>query len=266
MNNIYDSISKLYTEGGFFNLYASDLLIVGIVILIVFIVYSYYSVMNKLRPIKDDWVNQRCNPSVIPFAGLINPQDGKSTLDYTAENFASCTQTILEDITEYALLPFYYLINVVKLSFKELDDAINSMRAEFNNMRKSADKVTNELYSRAMNITAPMIKNNITMKSMFSKTQGTMTSVIYMLYGGYMTTQSLLEFIYNVVMDILKKIAIAIAGLFAISWLFPPAFGVALVLIALMTVVIIASVVILIIMQNIFKASGMRKPPGVPKK
>lgn len=266
MNNIYDSISKLYTEGGFLNLYASDLLIVGIVMLIVFIVYSYYSVMNRLRPIKDDWINQRCNPSVIPFAGVINPQDGKSALDYTAENFTSCTQTILEDITEYALLPFHYLLNVINIAFSELDAAINSMRAEFNNMRNSADKVTNNLYSRAMNITAPIIKNNITMKSMFSKTQGTMATAIYMLYGGYMTTQSLFSFIYNLVVKILETMVASIAALFVVSFFFPPAFGAALLLIATMTVVIIASVVMLVIMQNIFKASGMRKPPGIPKK
>ena len=39
--------------------------------------------MNNLDPIKADWVNQRCTPGVIPFAGLINPpKDGTSAFDY----------------------------------------------------------------------------------------------------------------------------------------------------------------------------------------
>ena len=81
-----------------------------------------------------------------------------------------------------------------------------------------------------------------------------------------MTTQSLFSFIYNIVVKILETMVASIAALFVVSFFFPPAFGAALLLIATMTVVIIASVVMLVIMQNIFKASGMRKPPGIPKK
>ena len=49
--------------------------------------------MNRLKPIKADWTNQRCNPSIIPFAGLINAPPNTSKIEYTAENFSQCTQT-----------------------------------------------------------------------------------------------------------------------------------------------------------------------------
>ena len=70
----------------------------------------YYHVQNNIQPILDDWSNQRCNPAVIPFAGMINAPTGESALQFTGENFEQCTQTILGEIAQYAFMPIYYLL------------------------------------------------------------------------------------------------------------------------------------------------------------
>ena len=84
MANIYKEINELYTKSGYFSRYAGDLLITFFLCLTVFVIVSYFKVMNEIQPIVDDWNNQKCNPSVIPFAGLINKPDGVSAFDFTA--------------------------------------------------------------------------------------------------------------------------------------------------------------------------------------
>ena len=48
MDNIYKNINELYTKGGFLERYGSDLLITILIILIFFIIFSYFLIMNLL--------------------------------------------------------------------------------------------------------------------------------------------------------------------------------------------------------------------------
>ena len=42
--------------------------------------------MTNSQKIKNDWINQRCNLNVIPFAGYINKPDNMSASDFTKQN------------------------------------------------------------------------------------------------------------------------------------------------------------------------------------
>ena len=66
--------------------------------------------MNNIQPIKNDWSNQRCSPSVMPFSGLISKSSKETVFEATNNNFTFCIQTILSNIGNYALQPFYYLL------------------------------------------------------------------------------------------------------------------------------------------------------------
>ena len=82
--------------------------------------------MINIQPIKDDWVNQRCNPKVIPFAGLINkPDDGTSVSDFTSENFNYCIQNILTDVTGYAVQPITGMTDALTSLYSDLADSVD---------------------------------------------------------------------------------------------------------------------------------------------
>ena len=150
---------------------------------------------NNIQPILDDWSNQRCNPAVIPFAGMINAPTGESALQFTGENFEQCTQTILGEIAQYAFMPIYYLLNAITEMFNELSSAMDSMRSMFNNMRNSISDQGNDLFSRGLNITLPIVHIFRKLGSILGKTQGTLVSGMYTLYAGYRTTSRLFMFI-----------------------------------------------------------------------
>ena len=86
MANIFKSLDSLYTKAGFSEKYGGSVLMTGTIIIIFFLLISYLNIMINIQPIKDDWVNQRCSPGVMPFAGLINPPPGVSAFQYTNDN------------------------------------------------------------------------------------------------------------------------------------------------------------------------------------
>tara|TARA_A200000113_G_scaffold220870_1_gene231695 strand:+ start:644 stop:2245 length:1602 start_codon:yes stop_codon:yes gene_type:complete len=264
MANIYDQITDLYTKGGYFTRYAGDFWLTIILCLIVFIVVSYYHVQNNIQPILDDWSNQRCNPAVIPFAGMINAPTGESALQFTGENFEQCTQTILGEIAQYAFMPIYYLLNAITEMFNELSSAMDSLRSMFNNMRNSISDQGNDLFSRGLNITLPIVHIFRKLGAILGKTQGTLVSGMYTLYAGYITTNSLFMFIYEVTISILYIILAFILLCFGIGWLFPPMLASGLAAAAFMALLLIPTIIIIVIMQDIFSAAGLNAPPAVP--
>ena len=113
MTNITDVVNKLY-KVGYLDKYGGSIFITFITLLIFFILISYFQVQNSLKSIKANWVQDRCNPQYIPFAGLINKQPGMSPLEYTGKNFTSCINNILISITQDFLKPIHYLMDVIK--------------------------------------------------------------------------------------------------------------------------------------------------------
>jgi len=263
-DNIYDKLNDLYLKTSYFSRYSSDLLITAVICTIVFLIISYFHILNNIQPIKDDWSNQRCNPSVIPFAGLINTPAGESSLEFTSSNFTNCTQSILEEIASYALMPLYYAMSLITDLFQDLANALNSIRAYFDTFRNSTSSKSSEIYNRTLNIMTPIISIVQYIRSVFGKIQGSSTAAIYTLYGGYITLNSTLFFIYDTVVAIMWAISGIIIGCFAIGWLVPPMLATGISLAAFLTILLIPAVVMVVIMQDIFKSSGLKSTPSVP--
>ena len=80
-------INKTYDELSFFDLYGNSVVIFMLMTLFVFLVFSYCKIMQTKESIADDWINQRCKPQNIPFAGLITHPEGTSAFQYTSDNF-----------------------------------------------------------------------------------------------------------------------------------------------------------------------------------
>ena len=105
MDNIANKIGKLYNHSTYSEKNGGSIFMTVLILFVFFIALSYYYVMAQAQPIKDNWVNERCSPAVMPFAGLINKPDGQSAFDFTGENFSFCTQNIIKEITGIFLIP-----------------------------------------------------------------------------------------------------------------------------------------------------------------
>jgi len=271
MANIYEEIDDLYNKGGgYFTRYAGSFWFTVVVCVIVFILVSYYHVRNKLKPILNDWANQRCNPTVIPIAGWINDDrgDNKSNIEYTGDNFVNCTQSILQEITEYTFQPIYYVMNVFTEMFQEMSESMNNVRGMFDRVRNTVDDQASDIMSRSLNITLPLNHMLIKTNSILNKTVGTMTASMYTLIGSIMTADSLFLFIYELVINILYIMVSFIIAMFAVGWLFPPSLAVGLAVAAFMAILLIPVGVLIYLMLtflgDVFRAADIDSPPAVP--
>ena len=98
-------IKKLYDNVTYFDEYGTSIIIFVFVTILVIFIVLYYTSKSKIGEIKDDWANQRCHPTVIPFAGIINKPDDKTVVEFTEENFTYCVDNILTDESGSLLQP-----------------------------------------------------------------------------------------------------------------------------------------------------------------
>ena len=213
MNNINEVINKIYNKKQTFtSKYGSDLVISLIIIYIFLILTTYYYIQNHIPIIKANWSTNKCNPLYLPFAGLIVNDKSKSKLNIVSENFEACVQNILTSITSEAVRPIYYVMNTMTGSFKEMSHATTAIRSFFNKIRVDMKNTSQNISGRTLNVTIPFTKQVIYLKDMLGKFIGLLTTTIYTLMGGYLTLNSLVGSIIEMVEIILGIVAGAIAA------------------------------------------------------
>ena len=184
MDNISQSIHKInemYTDLTYFDQYGGSVFIFIILIIILCLVFAYATVMKNIQPIKDDWVNQRCKPSVIPFAGFINKPPGKSISEFTQENFSYCLQNILKSITGDAVQPLTYVTNLLQNIYMQFSNEIQSIRKLLSNVGGNMEDITNEIMGGAVNFVVPLQEIIVGMKDTLGKIQGVLSTTLIVM-------------------------------------------------------------------------------------
>ena len=262
-NNVFNVINKLYSKAGFLEKYGGSLWTSIIIAITMFLAISYYNVLNNVQPIKADWVNQRCKPNVMPFAGIINPPNPNemSAFEFTSNNFTDCVQSILQDIIGIFLAPFYYLIKAIDDAIKIMEESLQAIRGLFNAVRNSVINVSSDIMARLLNFLIPLQMILIKIKDTMSKTQGVMTAGIFTLLGIYDTLRAAIGAIVEIVVTILIGIASILMVLFVIPFGLGMPFAIPLLVVFLM--ILIPGVMVYIIEVMILKK--MVNPlPGIP--
>jgi hypothetical protein len=214
--NITDKIMEMYDSQTFLERYGSYVFTAIVICISFILLVTFIHIKINIKKIRADWINQKCKPNIMPFAGMINAPDNMSKLEYTEKNFAECTQNILTDISEMALIPVHYTVSIITATVGEILKIVNDMREIVNKIRNSISDITSNIMSRILNIMTPLIETIITVKSMVGKSNGILTAVIYTLFGIYLAIKSLIGSILEIIIVILIAMAAAIILLFFI--------------------------------------------------
>jgi hypothetical protein len=262
--NIDDSSSKInnmYQNLSYFDNYGSSVFIFIVLIIILFLSFSYFQVMNQLKPIKDDWAAKRCSPKVIPFAGLINKPDNMSVVDFTGQNFTYCMQNILTSITGDAVQPLTYITAGLSEIFKELFEALQFIRNMMANIRASMASIAKEIMGRVLNIMTPLQTIIIAVMDSMQKINGVLTAGLYTSLGTYYALKSLLGAIVQFIIIIL----IILVGLILGMWILPFTWPLAMTMTAVFVSVAIPMAIIIGFMTDVLHVRTDLSIPGVPK-
>ena len=258
-NSQLENIKKMYKNLTYFDQYSSSVLLFIIITIILFLIISYCYVMINIKPIADDWTNQRCIPTNIPFAGLINKPEGSTVAEYTAENFTYCTQNVLSSITSVAVEPITFTVNALNSIANGIKEAIQSIRGMFDKIRTYFQSISEEIMGRIMNIMIPLQQIIVSFKDFIMKMQGGMTAALYTSMGTYYTLQSLMGAIAQFIITIL----IAIAVIVAIFWLTPFTIGAAISGTVTFMLIAIPMAIILTFMTNVLHIQTNLSIPSI---
>jgi hypothetical protein len=256
MNNTTKFINSTYDSLSYFDLYGNSVIIFILMTLFVFLVYSYCKIMQTKEAIADDWINQRCKPQNIPFAGFISKPDGQSAFQYTSDNFQYCVQNILTNITGYALQPFQYMIQSLTTIFAKMADSIQQIREIINRLRNNFRKFAEDVLSRILNIMIPIQRIFIALMDAFQKIQGVMTGGLYTMLGSYYTLQSLMGAILELIIKVLVTLVIIIVGLWVMPFTWPAAASMSAVFLAIS----IPLAIIIVFMSEVLHIKSSKIP------
>ena len=223
LNKTADFVNNVYDGLGYFDLYGTSVLIFALVTLFVFFVFAYYKVLQNKQAVADDWVNQRCKPVYIPFAGWITKPEGKTAFQYTGENFQFCVQNILLSITSYALQPLQFMIGGLTKTFTEAQGAVIASRQLSSTVRSGVTDIGEDVMNRVLNVVTPVQTMLIAIKDVFQKIQGTMTAGLYTMLGSYYALQSLMDAMLELMIKVLVVLVAIIVGLWLAPFTWPAA-------------------------------------------
>jgi hypothetical protein len=243
-SNINLSINNLYKGESYIDIYNTDIFITFILCLVFFIAISYFYVMNNIKPIIANWDKEKCSPSVMPFAGLINNGPNTTKLEFTTKNFSSCMHTMIGAMAADAFQPVYYIMNAFSKMFKDLSNVLNDVRAEFDKIRITIQMFTKDVMGRTMNFVIPFVSMIIGVKSMLAKVNGILGAIEFTLFGTYMTLKSIFGVLIEVVNDILIGLVVTITAAFILAIFFPPAMEVALGSIVIMGLILVPMTIV----------------------
>lgn len=213
MNNITDTLQQIYKKKGYLDHYGGSVFITFITLLIFFILISYFQVMNNLRPIKADWVVQRCNPSVIPFAGLINKDPGTTAMEFTAQNFTYCINNILVTIAQDFLKPIQYLMGTIESSGGDILSAVNAIRKKIADMLGEIASIDSEIMARILNFMMPLRKMMAKMNDAMKKSQAALVTSLYGVISGYLGLKSFVGVFIDILIGFLLFLTLLIIPL-----------------------------------------------------
>ena len=187
-----NGVNEIYRKSGYLDRYGLSLIITCIIVAAFVITMVYFRVSSNFKAVKANWINERCNPKYIPFAGTINDYSGKAALDFTAQNFTGCTQGVLREVANNAFAPINYMSNAFGMVFSAMGESLNKLKSVFSRIRNATLGISEEVSDRTLSSMTPIMKLFVIAKDTMAKSSGVATTGIYTLVGSYMTLQALI--------------------------------------------------------------------------
>ena len=161
---------------------SSDLSLSIIVIFIFMLLYIFNILVVGIQRIKDNWPIYRCQPLIMPFAGVFGHKAG--------ENFAYCIQNMQKGYMDALLQPLSFNIDALGDITSGLTDGLNANRSFLAGFRMNISDTFMNIFNIMFNIMIEVQRTVINIKDMMGKLIGIMTTTLNILSGSIMTMNS----------------------------------------------------------------------------
>lgn len=160
----------------------NDITLSIIIIILFFLLYLFNFLVASIQRIKANWPIYRCQPLVMPFAGIFG-HDVK-------ENFGFCIQNMQRGFMKPLLAPLNLNVGILSDITSGISDNLNDSRGFMKDFRISSGLAFNNIFASIFNITIEIQRVLINVKDTIGKLVGIMTTVLFTLDGSIMTMES----------------------------------------------------------------------------
>lgn len=162
-----------------------DLVIFIVTTAVAILTSVYLFGQSQVALLKKNWVQYRCNPMYMPFAGLVG--------DSVVTNFTKCTMKGFQDYAGYMMDPIMGEFAVVNDTVTEIGGAMNSMRSMMSGVRGGFLGILGTVFGKIQNLVSQFQYIIIRMRTLLSRIVGVMLSFIYVFYTGMDTGESVMN-------------------------------------------------------------------------
>ena len=268
-----ERVSKLYgflNSQGYFYKNSISLAITITLFIVFFLINSYLFIRINTNYYKRNWTQWRCDPAVMPFAGIINTPPGESKLDYTFKNFSFCLNKLLDDIVAFIMAPIVFLIEIVTLVYTAIMLMVDEIVRMFDYLRNVITQIVLAILGVIMNFLIPFQKLIIKAKVIMNKVHATNVTAMFTFLGTYMAMVSGILVTYEVLVIaafIMTALIVVVWGI----WLgFLGLNPVPLVIAVALTIILVIALILIVIVMNFVSndlgfdvSTGL---PGIPSK
>jgi hypothetical protein len=173
---------------------------------LIFILFFLYLFINlfagSVQNIKENWVEYRCMPMMMPFAGYIAP-DGTSTSD----NFSYCIQNIMTSFAPTITQPFNFLQSMTMDMMDSINTSNEATTDSQSSIKDSVAGILGSLYAVFINI---IIEFNIIVIKLVDtqgKMAGIMATIMHIMTSVMYTFQSMWDGIPGKMIRFIGKLA-----------------------------------------------------------
>lgn len=268
----FEKMKKIYNKTSYWDLYGSSVLWMLLIKVIFIVIFVYFYFKTRLQPIRDDWVNMRCHPAVIPFAGFINSPKGQNIFNFTAMNFTFCVSNILGSIVGYFFTPIYKSLNIVLNSFEGIKDTLDGIRVMMRWLIDQVILLLDYILKMVMKLIHPIYMVLMKFQDSLNKTVGLLSIIINVIIAGLYSLTSVVSIIMAISIAVLVTLSI-LAILFFVIWavfpLNPIPLGIGLGYVSVMlSLIVVVSIAVAFVGQILSVTTAAIPPvpaPGKPK-
>lgn len=256
-------IVSLYGKGGYFARYGGDAF-TSIIIIAGFIALSLcIGILIHVKSMRANWDENRYKPGVMPFAGLVNPQQGQSFLETNEKNFSDYLVNVGSPSLDFSLSPQTYLISIFSDVTHFLNTAMNDLRGLINSIRTALMGAFSYIINRLMAIMSTVSQLLHKMSDTTSKMGGVFVTILNALKGYILVSDNFLVGLYRLVIAL-----VILMGVTALMMGFPIDL-LAIPIVVLMGLIIKALLDYKSLLGDYFEAqnlpSNLRNIPALPK-
>jgi len=223
---------------------------------ILILLIGYENLMHKKEEIKSDWANQRCKPTIIPFAGWINKQEGKTALETNFVNFTHCINNILNSVASVSTTALNGTWEAATKTAGIFGDIYSGFGFIIGKFAEQISKIMNALLNRQLGLLIPLQTIIIKIKSIFDKVGSIFHVIVKIVSIGYWSLKSF----FGIFLDTMVAFLTIVVSFIVIMWIFPWTWPAAIAGTALFTAISIPLAIVVYWVSHIFNLQSNSIP------